>query len=142
MMRKGIFALGIMVIIFQLCFVPVVSAKLYTWVDKNGVTRRTYYPPPADQVKKKNTGQKHSVSRKKTSNQVELFITSWCPYCKKATDYFRSRGIKIKVYDIEKDRKAAMRKKSLDKGGGVPFAIVNGKTISGYSPEQYARALK
>ena len=74
-MRKRVFALGIMVIIFQLCFVPVVSAKLYTWIDKNGVTRRTYYPPPADQVKKKNTGQKHSVSRKKTSKTLVLTTT-------------------------------------------------------------------
>ena len=34
---------------------------------------------------------------------VELYITSWCPYCKKAIEYFESRGIKYKAYDIEKD---------------------------------------
>lgn len=140
-MRKVTLIFGIAVIAVQLCVVTVVDAKLYTWVDRNGVTRRTYYPPPANQVLKQKQKQNTTVSKKKTRNQVELYVTSWCPYCKQAIDYFSSKGIKIKVYDVEKDRKAAARKKKLDKGGGVPFAVVNGKYISGYAPAQYSQAL-
>lgn len=142
-MNKGVCVLGMSVLFIQLCFVPVVSAKLYTWIDKSGVTRRTYYPPPADQVGKKQQVQQAPAYKNKTVNQIELYVTSWCPYCNQAKDYFRTKGIKIKVYDIEKDRKAAARKKKLDKSGrGVPFAVVNGKRISGYSPGQYSKALK
>jgi glutaredoxin len=142
-MKKVFLVLSLSFIVFQLCLVPVVSAKLYTWTDKNGVTRRTYYPPPSDQVRKGNQTQKVSSSQKRSKNQVELYVTSWCPYCKHAKDFFRSKGIKIKVYDIEKDKKAAARKKKLDgPGKGVPFAVVNGKYISGFAPTQYSNALK
>ena len=143
MMRNVILACSAAIIICQFCLVSTVSAKLYTWIDKSGVTRRTYYPPPADQLGKRNQVQQAPSYQKKKANQVELYVTSWCPYCKQAEDFFRLKGVKIKVYDIEKDRKAAARKKQLDKSGrGVPFAIVNGKRISGYSPGQYTKALK
>jgi glutaredoxin len=142
-MKKVFLVLSLSFIVFQLCLVPVVSAKLYTWIDKNGLTRRTYYPPPSNQVRKGNQAQKASSSQKRSKNQVELYVTSWCPYCKQAKDFFRSKGVKIKVYDIEKDKKAAARKKKLDgPGKGVPFAVVNGKYISGFAPTQYSNALK
>ena len=142
-MKKVLFALSLSVIVFQLCFVPMVSAKLYTWIDKSGVTRRTYYPPPSDQVGKRKQTQQVSSSQKRGENVVDLYVTSWCPYCKDAKNFFRSKGINIKVYDIEKDKKAAARKKKLDgSGSGVPFAVVNGKHISGFAPAQYSNALK
>jgi len=130
--------------ICHFCLAPGLLAKLYTWVDKNGVTRRTYYPPPVDQAaKKRQAGQTITKQRKITSQKVELYVTSWCPYCKKAQNYFRSKGIAFKVYDIEKNKKAAARKKKLDSGrSGVPFAVVNGSYIHGYAPDQYAKALK
>ena len=75
--------------------------------------------------------------------KVELYTTSWCPYCKKAANFFRSRGIPFKEYDIEKDKAAARRKKQLDKkGSGVPFAMINGKPIHGFSEAAYENALK
>jgi glutaredoxin len=73
--------------------------------------------------------------------QVELYITSWCSYSKKAVAFFQSRGIPCTIYDIEKDQNAAQRKKDLDEKKGVPFAIVNGKKIHGYKEKAYKRAL-
>lgn len=127
----------------QLCFVSIAEAKLYTWKDRNGVIRRTYYPPPPEQVwKERQQSPQVTSSQKKSVNHVELYITSWCPYCKKAEEFFRSRGIKYAVYDIEKDKNAAARKKKLDRNGrGVPFAVINGTMISGYAPGRYAEAL-
>jgi glutaredoxin len=74
--------------------------------------------------------------------EVELYTTSWCGYCGKARTYFWIRGIPFKEYDIEKDRRAARRKKELDPRGGVPFAVINGQPIHGFSPAAYTRALK
>lgn len=114
------------------------SKKLHTWTDRNGVVRRTYYPPPADQVKKSTPAQQTSVEE----NQVELYVTSWCPYCKQAEQFFQSKGISYRLYDIEQDAQAAARKKQLDGKGGVPFAMVNGTAIHGYSPQRYTNALQ
>jgi glutaredoxin len=77
-----------------------------------------------------------------TSPKVELYSTSWCYYCKKAREFFRSRGIPFTEYDIEKDKKAAARKKRLDKRNGVPFAVINGRGIHGFSAAAYERALE
>ena len=137
--------------LFLFCFVfiaqfiqpAVSSAKMYTWTDKNGVVRRTYYPPPADQIRKSSSSQQNTSSRQKVrKNQVELYVTSWCPYCKQAINYFKSKGVAVKVYDIEKDTKAAAKKKKLDSRSGVPFAVVNGTRIHGYAPDKYGVALK
>ena len=73
--------------------------------------------------------------------KVELYITSWCPYCQKAMSFFQSRGILFTVYDVEKDQDAARRKSQLDSRRGVPFAIVNGIQIHGFSEQAYQRAL-
>ncbi len=75
------------------------------------------------------------------SDQVELYVTSWCPYCRQAIVFFRSRGISYVVYDIERDDNAAHRKKELDSLRGVPFAVINGVKIHGFSEEAYLKAL-
>lgn len=74
--------------------------------------------------------------------QVELYVTSWCPYCKKAEDFFRAQGIPFTAYDVEKDSAAARRKDELDSRRGVPLAIINGQKIHGYSEDAYREALK
>lgn len=74
--------------------------------------------------------------------RVELYTTSWCPYCQKARDFFRSRGIAFTEYDIEKDREAALRKRRLDNSSGVPFVVIDGRGIHGYSEAAYDTALK
>jgi glutaredoxin len=74
--------------------------------------------------------------------KVELFITNWCPYCKKAENFFQSRGISYVAYDIEKDKTAAQRKSQLDTRSGVPFAIINGQPVHGFSEQAYLNALK
>lgn len=141
-MKNKSLLIALVVALFSLAFVPLASAKMYTWEDRNGKIRRTYYPPPADQVKQLSTKRRLSNQQGVKAQRVELYVTSWCPYCQKAEAFFRSRGISVTIYDIEKDKKAAARKKKLDYKDGVPFAIVNGSKIHGYAPEQYAAALK
>lgn len=74
--------------------------------------------------------------------QVELYVTSWCPYCKKAENFFRTQGIPFTSYDIEKDSAAARRKEELDRSGGVPLVIINGQKIHGFSENAYREALQ
>jgi glutaredoxin-like YruB-family protein len=73
---------------------------------------------------------------------VEIYETSWCGYCKKAKKFFRSRGIKFKAYDIEKDEGAARRMMTLSKRRAVPLVVINGQTIQGYSKQAYEQALR
>jgi glutaredoxin len=138
------------------------AAEIYKWVDDKGEMHITDSPPPAakspGEIKvykdsqedgldtppalvRKKEESRPSVERKRKT-EVVLYTTSWCPYCRKARDYLRSRGIDFIEYDIEKDKEAAIRKKQLDNRGGVPFAIINGRSISGFSASAYERALQ
>ena len=72
---------------------------------------------------------------------VELYVTSWCPYCKKAAAYFQAKGIAVKEYDIEKDGAAAMRFRRFGVRG-VPVVVIGDKIVAGYSVEDYDRALR
>jgi glutaredoxin len=151
----------LLLLIFFFLFQGISSAKFYKWEDENGNVNITDYPPPVKSAKNikvhesenkddnvspssKNNHKQSGNAKAETekSNEVILYMTSWCPYCKMAANFFRSRNISFTEYDIEKDRSAAERKKQLDSKGGVPFAIINGQQIHGYSPDAYERALQ
>jgi len=80
--------------------------------------------------------------RNLSEQNVELYVTSWCPYCKMAEAYLDRRGVEYQRYDVEKDKEAAQRMYRLAGGGGIPFAMINGVAIKGWSEEAYADALK
>jgi glutaredoxin len=105
---------------------PAMAEKVI-WIDEKGVVHSEVRGGPGAE---------------KERHLVELYVTSWCPYCHKAIHYFRSRGIPFTAYDIEKDASAAQRKTRLDDRKGVPFAVVNGQKIHGFSPSAYERALE
>ena len=157
------------VIIIELALMGTVSATdVYKWVDENGAIHFQASPPqdikqpvtikrlptyednyqnPTRIESGENRGNVDSndqaTAREAISEaEVELYVTSWCPYCKKASDFFRSRGIPFTEYDIEKDKSAARRKKRLTKETGVPFAVINGKAIQGFKRAAYERALR
>lgn len=73
---------------------------------------------------------------------VEIYETSWCGYCRKAKRFFRSRGIEFSAYDIEKDKDAARRMMALTRRRAVPFVVINGHQIQGYSEQAYELALR
>jgi len=109
------------------------------------VTAPVPAPPPKAEVKPQPPPKVKPAAApvKKTGPpKVELYTTSWCPYCEKARKYFRMRGIAFIEYDVEKDKNADRRRKQLVSEKGVPFAVVNGKRILGYQEAEYAKALK
>lgn len=91
---------------------------------------------------KKTDGEEKKKVRYSKKQNVELYVTSWCGWCKKAKSFFKDRGISFIEYDVEKDEKAARRHKELNRRGGVPVAVINGKKVLGFSAAAYENALK
>ena len=159
--RNEVITFVLILLALTLCLSATAVAEIYKWVDEKGEMHISDSPPPGAKspgemkvykdrqednidtapapVKKKE--ESRQALERKTKPDVVLYTTSWCPYCRKARDYLRSRGIDFTEYDIEKDREAAVRKRQLDSRGGVPFAIINGRSISGFSAPAYERAL-
>lgn len=73
--------------------------------------------------------------------QVEIFMTRWCGYCKKAREFFAERGIAVTEYDIAADSAAAQRKQKIYPSPGVPLVVINGHPIQGFAPHAYKQAL-
>lgn len=82
-------------------------------------------------------------------NDVIIYRTSWCGYCKKAAEYLRAKGVKFVEKDIEKDpnarqdmlaraHRAGVPQSSLE---GVPILSVRGKIITGFDRNAIDRAL-
>lgn len=135
------------------------GAEMYKWVDEHGVVTFKDTPPPATKKGKKvkvytdgdfapaPSPQPVSTPRRATpapqpappvkqrfTGMVELYVTDWCGYCKRAERYLRSKGVSYVAYDIEKDSAAMQRHKDLG-GRGVPLIVVGSHKISGFSPE-------
>lgn len=159
-MRTAFAALFLIAIVF----VSPALCQMYRWVDDKGTVTYSDTPPPGrDEVVAFDTTPAFSSSglskptasgsgtalqgeprteTRPASDTVELYVTSWCPYCRKAENFFAARNIKVRIYDIEKDREAQRRKTKLDGRKGVPLAVINGEVIYGYSEKLYLEALR
>lgn len=73
---------------------------------------------------------------------VEIFTAPWCGYCKKAIAFLELNQVAYEEHDVSQSPAAALRQKMLGGGSGVPFAVINGEKISGWSQQAYARALE
>ena len=139
------------------------GAEMYQWMDEKGVvTFKDTPPPPAKKRKKvkvytdgdfapapppQPTPAKRSAKgaaaaesqpspprKERFTGTVEMYVTSWCGYCKRAEKYLQSKGIPYVAYDIEKDSAARQRHRELG-GNGVPLIIIGSNKMSGFSPE-------
>jgi mycoredoxin len=64
--------------------------------------------------------------------QVILYATDWCGYCKKARELFEKHNISYYEYDIEKSSEGREQYKRLG-GRGVPVILIGGEVIKGYN---------
>jgi glutaredoxin 3 len=65
--------------------------------------------------------------------KVEVYTTSYCPYCTRAKSLLRSKGVVFEEIDVSGD--SALREKMIEMSGGrrtVPEIFINGKIIGGY----------
>jgi len=154
----------VMILCLFLALTTVAEAQIYQYTDKNGNVVFTDAPPAksnAKETRMKEEGVYWSAPRKEQEQTtrgintatspgsmperkqtpgyggvtVEMYMTSWCGYCKQAGAYVRSLGANLVQYDIDAQpaRKAEMKQKS---GGrtSVPLIDIGGTIIPGYDP--------
>lgn len=86
--------------------------------------------------------EKKGPSKSTKHGQVILYSTTWCPYCTKAADYLRKRGVAFVTKDVGKSR-SALQEMLAKSGGsrGVPVIDVHGNIIRGFNPRAVDAAL-
>ena len=75
------------------------------------------------------------------TKKVEIFVTSWCPYCRKLESFLKTNGIEYTRYDVENDEAGSQLFSELG-GEGVPVTRVGHRVIHGYDPESIVAALQ
>jgi len=60
--------------------------------------------------------------------KVEIFVTSWCPYCTKLEKFLKEKRIDFSRHDVETDARAKAKHQSLG-GGGIPVVLIDAKTV-------------
>lgn len=131
---------ALLAVITLLLGISPAGAEMYKWVDESGVvTFKDTTPPPSKKSKKVKVYNDSDFApappkKERFTGTVEMYVTEWCGYCKKAQNYMNSRGIPYVAYDIEKDSAARQRHKDLG-GRGVPLIIIGSNKMSGFSPE-------
>lgn len=150
--------------IILLLTVSLAGAQMYQWIDDKGVVTFKDTPPPPSKKHKKvktysdddfdpappaqpaakpravkstaaaATSRPTAAKKVPFTGTVELYVTDWCGYCKKAKKYLTDKGVPFVSYDIEKDSAANERHKALG-GRGVPLIIIGANKLSGFSAE-------
>ena len=131
-----------------------VSAGVFKCTSADGKTVYSEKPCSGKEetflLKKNNAATGASVNARSTNSsstanlapEVDIYVTSWCPYCKKAMNYLDAQGIDYNRHDIERDPIAAETKRQLAPGySGIPLTVINGEVIRGFSEAKFQRAL-
>jgi len=124
------------------------SADLYTWEDESGTAHVTDYPPPQTLTKSKVTiyeegapGEKPAVQQPKKPD-ITLYTKDNCPVCDRARNYLNSRELTFTEYNMDTNWAAAEKRRKIDDGTDVPFAVIDKKEVTGFSESVYNRLLK
>jgi glutaredoxin len=74
------------------------------------------------------------------TNEVVLYSTAWCGYCKKTRTFFNDNNIKFQEFDIEKSDDGRRRYDELN-GKGIPLVLINGGRVNGYNKSKMLELL-
>lgn len=72
---------------------------------------------------------------------IIMYSTHWCPYCKKAREYFKRHQFSYVEYDIEASATNLENFRALH-GNGVPLILVGERRMQGFSSQSFEALLK
>ena len=66
-------------------------------------------------------------------HNVTIYSTTYCPWCVKAKEYFKSKNVPYTEFNVQEDESKAQE--MVDKSGqtGVPVIDIDGKIIIGFN---------
>ena len=142
----------LIVILGALCWVNTVSAELIRYVDEVG---RAHYVDSTERVPEQYRanavrGVGRAVSRTtggsdyqptgRVSREVTIYVTKWCPYCRKLESFLKENNVSYRRYDVEQDPIGRKRYAELGRSG-IPITDIGGRIYRGFSESEFRRAL-
>ena len=81
------------------------------------------------------------VEKNARALNIEVYVTSWCPYCRRLETFLKSNSIPYKRFDIEGSRDARQRYLELG-GGGIPIIKIGSDVIRGFDEGELRELLE
>lgn len=146
----------LLLILFSFFFCQTALADFYKWVDEKGQTQITDYPPPNEKAAKNveihktesevipSPQAQDDASKIKAKKKIDivLYTKNDCKDCDKAKDFLKSKNVDFTEYNMDTDETAVTKRKEIDSGDEVPFAVINRNQVHGFSESVYDRVLK
>lgn len=65
--------------------------------------------------------------------EVVIYSTPTCPYCRRAKEFFKQKGIDFTDYNVAEDKEKAQE--MIKKSGqmGVPVILIDGEIVIGFN---------
>jgi len=120
----------------------VANAEVYKWVDEQGQVYYTDQPvgitgdASAIDLQVNTYTAPQILDSVYRSSGVVMYSASWCTVCRKASKYFRQKGITFTEYDIERSEKGRREYNKLG-ARGVPVILVGDKRLNGFTEEAF-----
>lgn len=151
---------GFKALLIFMCLVWCARAEVFKYTDESG---RTHYVDRASKIPlqyRENASSKElpaltkykPVERKSynkpvapstrglNNKEVTIYVTTWCPHCKRLETFLNQKKIRYTRYDVEKDDKGRAEFAKLG-GGGVPVVKIGTQIFRGFNPAQIGQAL-
>jgi glutaredoxin len=77
-----------------------------------------------------------------TQDEIVLYTTSWCGYCKMTREFFAQNQVKFTEVDIEKSPVGRKQYEAAGGKGSVPLIDINGDVIHGFDQAALKKALQ
>lgn len=72
---------------------------------------------------------------------VRIYTTPTCPWCRKAKEYLKEKGIQFTDFNMAEDREKLQEMVQLTGQRGVPVIIIGDEVIVGFSQAKIDQAL-
>lgn len=143
-------------ILFSVFLCQTATADFYKWTDEKGEMQITDYPPPEDKAAKNieihevgsenqpNAESENDAAKAKSQKKpdVVLYTKNNCKDCDKAREFLNSKQVPFVEYNMDTDKNAVAKRKEVDQGDEVPFAIINKNQVYGFSEIVYNKVLQ
>jgi len=73
---------------------------------------------------------------------VAMYMTHWCPHCRRARAWLKHNGYSFVELDVERDPRAAAILRALNPRGSVPVFDVDGLVVVGFDPSLLFEAIR
>ena len=95
---------------------------------------------PSENLQKVTDSPRELEVAKRNHPPVEIFVTEWCPHCKRLERFLQSNNIEFTKYDVERDP-VGQSKLSAIGGRGVPVVTVGDEVVMGFNEPRLKQLL-